>query len=227
MKTSHPHHIGSELDLEYRLRFEAIAAYRQRVWEVLYRRFFSRYVPESGSVLDLGCGWGEFINQVRATERFGMDLNPDTARHLDPGVTFHCQSCAQTWPVADACLDLVFTSNFFEHLPDKTALSVTLKEIARCLKPGGRLICLGPNYRFVQGAYWDFFDHHIALTDRSLVEAHRLHGLEPELVYPKFLPYTMAHGWKPPVTLVRLYLAVPLAWAFFGKQFLVISRKPG
>ena len=64
-------------------------------------------------------------------------------------------------------LDLVFTSNFFEHLPDKSSLGRTLEEIFRCLKPGGRLVAMGPNIRFTGGSYWDFWDHYLPLTEAS------------------------------------------------------------
>jgi hypothetical protein len=70
--------LQQELDLGYTRRFGSTAAYRQRVWSLLTREFFQRYVPTDGSVLDLGCGWGEFINHVRAGRRFGMDLNPSS-----------------------------------------------------------------------------------------------------------------------------------------------------
>lgn len=46
------------------------------------RRFFARWIALEATVLDLGCGWGEFINQVRAARRFGMDLNPEAPAKL-------------------------------------------------------------------------------------------------------------------------------------------------
>jgi hypothetical protein len=40
----------------------------------------------------------------------------------------------------------------------------------RCLRPGGRIIALGPNIRYLPGKYWDFYDHYLALTELSLGE---------------------------------------------------------
>src|SRR5439155_21933794 len=111
-----------ELRALYERRFRSNLAYRQRVWRVLVARIFQRHVPPDGAVLDLGCGYGEFINTVRAGLKHGMDLNPATASRLAPEVRFHKQDCSHTWPLPDDSLDLVFTSNFFEHLPDKTTL---------------------------------------------------------------------------------------------------------
>jgi len=54
--------------------------------------------PES-VVLDLGCGYCEFINNICAAKKFGMDLNPDAARHAATDVTILQQDCSQPWPV--------------------------------------------------------------------------------------------------------------------------------
>jgi SAM-dependent methyltransferase len=155
-----------------------------------------------------------------------MDMNPDTARFLDPEVRFLQQSCCEAWPVASNTLDLIFTSNFFEHLPDKNALKQTLQQAYQALKPGGRLVALGPNIRLLPGAYWDFWDHYLPLTDRSLVEGASLSGFVAEHVFPASLPYSMSTGFQPPHWTIRIYLALPFLWRFFGKQFLVILKKP-
>jgi SAM-dependent methyltransferase len=217
---------AAELALGYQRRFGAHADYRRKVWALLTRDVFQRYVPADGTVLELGCGWGEFINQIRARTKLGMDLNPEAARRLDAGVRFLEQDCSAPWPLADGSLDAVFTSNFFEHLADKPTLSRTLKEALRCLRPGGRLICLGPNIRYLHGAYWDFWDHYLPLTDRSLVEGLELAGFRIERSRDRFLPYTMSQERTPPIWMVWLYLRLPLAWPLFGKQFLVIAGRP-
>ena len=214
-----------ELSRQYERRFAAQAGYRDRVWRVLVGDVFQAYVPASGAVLELGCGWGEFINHVQASRRIGMDLNPASRARLSAGVEFVHQDCGAEWPVAGSSLDAIFTSNFFEHLPDKASLARTLEQAFRCLKPGGRLICLGPNIRYLHGAYWDFWDHYIPLTDLSLVEVLELTGFAIERALPRFLPYTMSRRRNPPLWTLQLYLRLPFVWPLFGKQFLVVARK--
>lgn len=105
-----------ELEREYAMRFARTAQYRFGAWSILIRDFFSKWIPENSVILDLGCGWGEFINQVTADRKYGMDLNPASANRLSQEVTLFSQDCSATWPIEDAHLDVVFTSNFFEHL---------------------------------------------------------------------------------------------------------------
>jgi len=214
----------------YARRFAENQAYRARVWHVLARRIFQPFVPDNGAILDLGCGYGELINNIRAGKRYAIDLNPDARAKLAAGIEFLEQSSADPWPLPAESLDAVLTSNFFEHLPSKQALQETLAHAARALRPGGVLVALGPNIRFLAGAYWDFVDHHVPLSDRSLAEALELAGLSVRRIVPRFLPYTMADapGKSPrraPAFLVELYLRLPLAWPLFGKQFLIVAEK--
>jgi len=215
-----------ELQSIYERRFTADnASYRKQLWTTMVACYFQRFVKPDAAVMDLGCGYGEFINAIACREKHGMDLNPRSRDFLNPDVTLHANDCSQRWPLPDASLDLVFTSNFFEHLPDKLALKRTLHEAHRCLKPGGVLIALGPNIRCVDGAYWDFWDHFLCLTEKSLAEAMENNSYRMTYVVGQFLPYTTVNQPRWPMAFVRLYLALPWLWRIFGKQFLVIGRK--
>jgi SAM-dependent methyltransferase len=136
------------------------------------------------------------------------------------------QDCSEAWPIKNASLDVIFTSNFFEHLPAKSNVLATLSEAFRCLKSQGRLIALGTNIKYLPGEYWDFFDHQTILTELSLPEALELCGFVVERAIARFLPYTIVGGPRYPLAFVRLYLALPWIWPIFGRQFLVIARRP-
>lgn len=227
MKTEIPATTTSaDLSQIYKSRFQGSAEYRRKVWRILIRRFLSPWIPQEGRILDLGAGHGEFINQVSAKKKWAMDLNPDTAGRLNQAVHFFHQNCSQPWPLPESSLDLVFTSNFFEHLPDKECLKRTLQQALRALRSGGHLVALGPNIRLVAGAYWDFWDHYLPLTERSLAEAGSLVGFEVERSLPATLPYSMSQGFQPPFWAISIYLAMPMLWPLWGKQFLVVLRKP-
>ena len=215
---------ASELERQYRRRFDAQLMYRNAVWQILTANFFQRFVAPEATVLDLGCGYGQFINNIVSRHKHAMDLNPGARAYLDPSVHFIEQDCAVRWPFEDGVLDCVFTSNFLEHLPDKTFVTRALAEARRCLAPSGTIVCLGPNIRYVPGAYWDFWDHHVALSDRSISEILELSGFRVSQAIPRFLPFTMADGPPAPLAFVRAYLRLPVAWPIFGRQFLVAAQ---
>lgn len=208
---------------QYRQRFSGANDYRNALWAVLCEDFFQSYIDPQAVLLDLGCGWGEFSNNIRAGKKYAMDMNPDAALHLNKNIELVLQDCSQPWPLADCSLDVVFTSNFLEHLPTKTHVERTIVEIKRCLKPGGTIIALGPNVRLVPGAYWDFWDHHVHISDRSLAELLGMNGFRVLEQYAGFLPYTMSDGSNPSLWLVKLYLRIRLAWKIIGKQFLIVA----
>lgn len=112
-----------------------------------------------------------------------------------------------------------------EHLRGKHDVERLLIEVRRVLIPGGHFIALGPNMRFLPGRYWDFWDHVVPITDKSLLEI--LTYLDFHIIdcHPKFLPYTTQSRYPRAPALVRLYLKMPLAWKIIGRQFLIRGRK--
>lgn len=217
---------SDDLRAVYRERFSQGREYRNRVWEILATEFFQRWIVPDAVVLDLGCGHGQFINNIVAGRRLAMDLNPDSRLHLRDGVEFMHHDSSLPWPIADEALDVVFTSNFLEHLPSKQHVQLTVREARRCLKAGGTFIAIGPNIRYLPGAYWDFFDHQTPLSDRSLAELLRLEGFRVKMVVPRFLPYTLIGGPEYPLFLLRIYLSAKWLWWIKGRQFLVIASRP-
>lgn len=218
-------HAPDELKRLYEKRFSGQSAYRNQVWRILVQGYFQRWLPTDGAVLDLGCGHCEFINNVRATKRFGMDLNPDSVMKAAQGVEVLTQSCSQPWALPDESLEVVFTSNFFEHLETKRELRETLLQARRCLRTGGRIVALGPNIRYLAGSYWDFYDHYLPLTELSLGEVLTETGFTVEEQVPRFLPYTMSQGRQAPLWMLRAYLKLPFVWPILGRQFVVVARK--
>jgi SAM-dependent methyltransferase len=215
----------TQLQRLYEKRFAGQRQYRNSIWRILVDNYFARWIPQRAAVLDLGCGHCEFINNVRSETRFGMDLNPDSVQQAEPGVRILPQSCSETWALPDNSLDVVFTSNFFEHLYTKQDLRATLLQAWRCLRPGGRIIAMGPNIRYLPGEYWDFYDHYLALTELSLGEVMTETGFTLEKQIPRFLPYTMSRGRQRPLWMLRLYLTLTFVWPLLGKQFLVVARR--
>jgi SAM-dependent methyltransferase len=216
------------LDSLYTTRFpEADRGAKDAIWRVLCPHFFQRYVRETDVVMDVGAGFGEFLQHIRCGSRIAVDIERLSGRTLPAGTReVFTASDRLSAQVAAASVDVVFCSNFFEHLPDTATFLATLREILTVLRPGGRLLVLQPNIRYVGGAYWDFVDHHLPLTHLTLSEATQSLGFEVVEVIPRFLPYTTRSRIPQAPWLVRLYLAVPLVWRVMGQQSWFVARKP-
>ncbi|WP_138510988.1 class I SAM-dependent methyltransferase [Maricaulis alexandrii] len=215
------------LDILYRHRFaESDLPEKNKIWSVLCSSYFNKLVGPDDTVLDLACGFGEFINNIKAKKKLGVDINPDSPGFLNEDVTFVRARSDELDGVADDSVDVVFTSNFLEHLESKAALMATFKEIKRVLKPGGRFIIMGPNIRYVYDKYWDFLDHHLPLSHVTIDEALNVAGFETETIIGRFLPYSTRSALPKASWIISLYLKLPFAWPLFGKQFLVTARKP-
>jgi dolichol-phosphate mannosyltransferase len=212
----------------YASRFSAAdLRWKSTVWRILWEQLFRRWAEPGDTLVDLGAGSCELVNAATVHRRVAVDLNPQVLTSAAPGVEAHVAPADRLPFLADGSVDLVFTSNLLEHLADKAAVLSVLHEARRILAPGGRLIALGPNVRYLPGAYWDFFDHHVALTDRSLTEALRTVGFELVHAEPRCLPYTIKSPLPRSELLLRLHLwSRPLSSWLVGKQFLLVARVP-
>jgi len=87
------------------------------------------------------------------------------------------------------------------------------------------LILVGPNIKYVGGRYWDFWGHHIPITEKSISEVLKIYNFKIIKCVPKFLPYAMGSTRPIPLVFLPLYLKIPFLWKIMGKQFLIVAKK--
>lgn len=155
----------------YRLGFESTGVEkRARIWKTFCRAFFNRIIGKNKDVLDLACGYGEFINNISARSKIGVDVNEDARRYLAADVRFVNCAATNMTTIAEDSVDVVFTSNFLEHLSNKAECDQVFCEVKRILRIGGRFIVMGPNICYAYREYWDYYDHQLPLSHVSLDE---------------------------------------------------------
>lgn len=216
----------TNLDAVYQARFdERSQRGKHGVWREIVRHL-SPSIDARRPVLDIGCDAGYFIRHVEAEERWATDLR-DVHALLPNDVRF-CQASGLDLLaiLPPGHFGTVFMSNYLEHLADPESVIRQLEVAAGLLAPGGRVIVLQPNVRLLGGRYWDFIDHRVPLTERSLVEAGELAGLRTVRLVTRFLPYTTKGRLPQDPRLVRAYLAFPPAWRVLGKQTLYVGERP-
>lgn len=114
-------------------------------------------LPDGAAVLDIPCGGGVALRGLRADQRLryvAADISTDMlARARDRAAALSLENIEfrpadiQAMPFADGEFDLCVSFNGLHCLPDPAA---ALTEIARCLRPGGRLV----GDTVVRGAGW-------------------------------------------------------------------------
>lgn len=215
-----------EIGKLYKNRFdERERRQKNEIWKVLCSFFFQKYIPEDSTVLDIGAGYCEFINNIQCAKKYAVDLNKDTLDFADSDVEVFIRPSTDLSFLSADSIDMVFMSNFLEHLKTKEEVIKTLSESFRVLKAGGRVMILQPNIRYLYREYWDFFDHHIPLSDKSLTEVLQMVGFRIEQTLPKFLPYTTKSRLPQHPLLVKMYLRIPFIWKIMGKQMFILGRK--
>lgn len=195
---------------------------RETVWQVLCQAYFNNIVKPDSHVLELGAGYGHFINNVRCQRKTALDQWDGMTLHVQPGVATHVGSVTDLGFLEDGSVDFVLASNLFEHLT-QTEFGDTLAEVRRVLNPNGTLNILQPNYRLAYKEYFDDYTHCTIYSDVSLcdfLESHRFSIIE---CVPGFLPFSIKQS-KAPIHpwLIKLYLASP--WKPLAKQMLVRAR---
>ncbi len=197
---------------------------KNKLWRILCVDFFQKFIPEDSIVLDIGAGYCEFINNIKARKKYALDLNPDTNNYANSNVEVHISPANDLKFLQDKSVDIIFISNFLEHLKTKEEVLQILLEVRRVCKSEGSALILQPNIRYAYKQYWDFFDHHIPISDKSLVEALQMTGFKIDKIYPQFLPYTTKSRLPQSDFFVKLYLKIPVLWQILGKQAFVVAK---
>ncbi len=195
---------------------------RRLLWETLVSCFFQKDIPPAGTVLELGAGYGYFINAVKARRRLAVDLWPGMMEHLAPGVEGTVGDIVNLDFIPDNSVDYVFSSNCFEHVP-QSKLVECLGRLRSKMKPGATLNIVQPNFKYCARAYFDDYTHVAIYTETGLSDLLAANGFRIVRCVPRFMPFSIkgrlpVHPW-----LIRLYLASPFK-PMAGQMFISATR---
>jgi SAM-dependent methyltransferase len=201
---------------------------RRVVWNEVCRHINRYFVLPIFHVLELGCGYGDFIGN--------MDAKKKTVVEADDYFTEYIRSYGNEIDLIHGDVrkvlpglpseeyDAVVASNFFEHF-SINEVEIMLKEIRRILSNNGSIIIIQPNYRFCASKYFDDYTHRTAFSHISFSDLLQVAGFKVSVNIPRFLPFSFKSRFPIFGLLVRLYLSLP--FKPMGAQFLIIARKEG
>lgn len=195
---------------------------RKVLWSALWDFAFSKIMKDSTSILELGAGWCDFINNATSARRIAVDVWPGVVGAAAPGVESHIGSALELGFLEDASIDAVFASNLLEHL-EHEQIDVLVQEIDRILAPGGKLVLVQPNYRLSYKRYFDDFTHVSMWSDVSLADYLTSRGWQIDRAQARFMPFSIKNRLPVSRFLIRCYLASPLKP--LAGQMLVVAHK--
>ena len=181
---------------------------REVLWKTLYDAYFCKLIGRDDCVLELGAGYGHFINQVRCRRRIAVDQWDGFVKYVDSGVEAKVGRADDLSFLDDSSVDFVFASNLFEHLTQREFATV-LDQLKRKLRLNGTLSILQPNYRVAYREYFDDYTHVAIYSDVSMCDFLAAHGFRVIECKPRFLPLTIKSRLPVFPWLIRLYLALP------------------
>lgn len=199
---------------------------RRAIWREIVR-YVMRDAKRPGlseldSVVELGSGYCDFINAVPAKHKLAFDLNPEMQRFADADVDLRIEDARGLEKLPAGSIDLVFASNFFEHL-EGDVVDELLAIVARTLRPGGRLMLLQPNHRRCAEHYFDDPTHVTIFDDTNIGTWLERHGLRVRRLVPGLLPFSMKSKAPKWPVLVWAYLRSP--FRPLGAQMYVVAER--
>ena len=210
----------------FRTRFRPNAA-RSSVWKSITQYLAPIWnLSADAHVLELGTGYGSWIQNVSAARRTALDINPALPEifesHGVKGVHALVGSCIDLQMIPTSSVDLVLASNLLEHLTLDDAIRC-IGEMHRVLKPRGQVCIIQPNFALKPREYFDDFTHRTIFTHVSLRDLFESLGFTTEHLWKRFMPFSMRPSTARLAFLVPFYLRSPFKPA--AGQMCLVARK--
>lgn len=194
---------------------------RALLWKALYEYHLKDYIKKDYCVLELGAGFGYFINNVQCRKRIAVDIWEEFQKYLDNSIISKVCNITELDFIENNSVDFVFASNVFEHV-SKLELIRCLNTLKKKLKDGGTLNIIQPNFKYSFKEYFDDFTHETIYTDTGLSDLLESQGFIIIEKYPKYLPFKINPKTPSIPILIKLYLKLPIKP--FGKQMFIRGR---
>lgn len=194
---------------------------RKIVWEEI-TGYLLKFIKKPNSVLELGAGYCDFINSIKAPDKTAVDFWSGMPKYAASGVKSKVGDVRNLSKIIKGKYDLIMASNILEHLEMDDCMKL-LSACKSLLKEKGALIIIGPNWRYSYRNYFDDYTHKTVFSDITLKAILQESGYMIKRVEPGFMPLTMKSRLPKWRSLIRLYFKLPVR--LFAGQMLLIATK--
>jgi SAM-dependent methyltransferase len=218
------------VDIVYNQKDRPFTNYPSELIKHLISKFSIR--PNS-SVLELGCGRGEFLNEFLNNQMqvCGVDLSNSVTKYFPKIDTKVVDLTKDILPFNDNSFDVVYSKSFVEHFyfPEKI-----FEEAYRVLKKGGVIITLTPEWEYIYKIFYEDYTHRTPFTKTSIKDIHLITGFHNVQVESfKQLPILWKRNFfvfffKFFSFLTRVfipdYFRISTKWIRFSKELMILSK---
>lgn len=139
-----------------------------RVRRRIFRYFIEKHTRLGARIFDFGCGSGCLVGELqkRGYDAHGLDFEKKAVDYgIDSGVKNLTVGSGDKIDYPDVSFDLVTSLDVLEHLEDERPV---VAELARVLKPGGKMIITTSAYQWLWSVHDEISHHFRRYTVRSL-----------------------------------------------------------
>ena len=203
--------------------------YPKKLISYLFKRF---KMSKNQKILELGCGRGEFLNEFVkcGLEVHGVDISDYSEKFFTQLNFKKIDMENEKLPYQDNYFDFIYSKSFIEHFyyPEKI-----FKEAYRVLKPGGMIITLTPEWKYIYKSFYEDFTHRVPFTKVSLKDIHSMNNFNSINVESFIqLPILFEKNFISKIylilsTLTRIlvpdYFRMRNKWIRFSKEIMLLS----
>jgi SAM-dependent methyltransferase len=218
------------IDVVYSAKNKPFSKYPSKLIKELVKRF---KLNLDSSILELGCGRGEFLNEFTnlGMKGFGVDISGyarDFCKNAEIKVS---DITKEQLPYPDNYFDIVYSKSFIEHFyyPE-----VAFKEAYRVLKPSGVFVNLTPEWKYFITSFYEDHTHRTPFSKKSLENIHLITDFKNVKVESfKQLPILWSNNFfinylfKFFSEITRIfvpdYFRLKFKWIRFSKEIMILS----
>tara|TARA_B100000989_G_C19530264_1_gene469255 strand:- start:20 stop:703 length:684 start_codon:yes stop_codon:yes gene_type:complete len=217
------------LETIYNLKSTPFSNYPKKLIKYLFNRY---QMKKDQKILEIGCGRGEFLNEFinLGLDGYGVDLS-DFSEKFFQNLNFKKVDMSNDkLPYEDNFFDIIYSKSFIEHFyyPDKI-----FQEAYRVLKPGGIIITLTPEWKYIYKSFYDDFTHRSPFTKTSLADIHTMNEfrsvrvesfIQLPILFEKniFTNFFLMMSYMTRI-LIPDYFRMKNKWIRFSKEIMLLS----
>lgn len=218
------------IDVVYSAKNKPFTKYPKTLINFLSREF---NLDTNSSILELGCGRGEFLNEFTklGMKGYGIDLSDYAKKFCQNAEIKISDLSKEKLPYPDDHFDIVFSKSFIEHFYNPEDI---FKEAFRVLKPSGIFINLTPEWNYIYKSFYEDFTHRTPFTKKSLNDIYLTSGFKNVKVNSfKQLPILWSKNFLIKIffgaisELTRIitpdYFRLKIKWIRFSKEIMLLS----